>query len=336
MSYDDWIQFQRDNHRSYEFLDLIQGYASQAGKRAGYRRKELSTVRSFFLHNRVALPPDLSFRVRGEVPKVLGTLSVADVKMILASSNAMYRAAFTAMFMGGMGQSELLYWNMNGLESTLEQLDRNARFLRIDLPGRKKRRNLVPYFTIVGRDAIKLLKIYLKEHRPNGVGDHIFYNQFNEPLQHRTLYEYWKRQTEKLGIITVLKGDTTTRHGKNLHEVRDLFRTRWEKSPAKGVTAEYLMGHVVDPLEYNKAFRDYDYVLSEYVQAERWLNILSDDPEVIPRAQLDVLRVDLEQRNDAQQLEIQALKRRQEATEQLMRELLESDVGLKKRRDRDG
>jgi len=39
------------------------------------------------------------------------------------------------------------------------------------------------------------------------------------------------------------------------------------------------MGHVIDPNEYNKAFMDENYARMEYRRAEKWLNILSEDPE---------------------------------------------------------
>jgi len=338
MEYDKWIEYQRSDPYSYELLDQIQAFSMQVGATHAYRTKVMSALRSFWLHSRAPLPKDPSFRIRGDKPKTMGTLTIEEVRLMLAKFNPIYRAIFLSMFQSGMGEAELVYWSDHGLESTLEQLDDNVRYLRIDLPGRKKRRNIAPYFTIIGKDAIRSLRTYIEDHRPQVDCDAIFLTQFDSPMTIKGLYQYWLRQLRNLGLIPKVSPGrgTGVRYGKNVHELRDLFRTRWEKSPATGTTAEYLMGHIVDPLEYNRAHRDFNYVRSEYVKAERWLNILSDDPEVVPRVELDVLKVDLEQRNDAQQLEIQALKRRQEATEQLMRELLESDVGLKKRRDRDG
>ena len=109
-----------------------------------------------------------------------------------------------------------------------------------------------------------------------------------------------------------------------------MFRTRWEKSPAKAVSAEYLMGHAVDPLEYNKAFRDPSYVVSEYMRAERWLNIISDDPEVVPRAELEILQADQIQIKEDQQAMINQLTRSIDALERARlqdRELLNELLG---------
>lgn len=301
MTFDEWVLYQQENYRSYEFLDLIQGYAVQAGKRQKYRAKEFSSLRSFWLHNRVSLPPDLSFKIRGDLPKVTGTLTREEFKTVLGKSNPLHRAIFLCMFMSGMGAGELVYWSKNGLASTLDQLGRNVRILRIELPGRKKRKYIDPYYTVMGRDAINLLRIYIEEHRPGGAENSVFYNQFDKDINEDSIYEYWIRKLKQLGLVTVKPGDSSTRYGKNLHELRDLFRSSWEKSPSKGVTAEYLMGHKVDPLEYNKAFRDFDYVKAQYLQAENWLNILSEDPSSVPREQNDELV-------NRQQIEIDNLK----------------------------
>jgi hypothetical protein len=50
--------------------------------------------------------------------------------------------------------------------------------------------------------------------------------------------------------------------------MRDLFRVRWQKSGAAPEVAEWILGHTVDPYEYNKFWRDRDYVEQEYLNAE--------------------------------------------------------------------
>lgn len=42
------------------------------------------------------------------------------------------------------------------------------------------------------------------------------------------------------------------------------------------------MGHIIDTNDYNKAFRDQGYAADEYLKAEPWLNIISEDPERVP------------------------------------------------------
>ena len=60
---------------------------------------------------------------------------------------------------------------------------------------------------------------------------------------------------------------------RTFHEMRDVFKTRFHKSGADPVVAEFCIGHEVDPLGYNKAMSNVSYVSREYRKAEPWLNI---------------------------------------------------------------
>ncbi len=190
-----------------------------------------------------------------------------------------------------MGLTEIMHWSEHGLESLRAQLRAGVRFVKVDLPGRKKARNVRPYFTFLGRDAQEALSQWLAI-RPDVDHPHIFINQFNRPTEGRRVQQYWTRKMKALGIVTQMGSSKSNRYGKNPHEMRDVFRSRWELSPAKGAAAEFFLGHIVDPLEYNKAYRDPDNAMGQYLQAEPYLNIMSQDPTVVPRVQLDQVRDD--------------------------------------------
>jgi hypothetical protein len=49
--------------------------------------------------------------------------------------------------------------------------------------------------------------------------------------------------------------------------MRDLLRMLWHRSGADSTIAEFMLGHTIDPLGYNKIYRDIDYVLSQYKKA---------------------------------------------------------------------
>jgi hypothetical protein len=109
-----------------------------------------------------------------------------------------------------------------------------------------------------------------------------------------------------LGYIVWDGKEKSRRYGKNLHELRDLFRTQWEKSGSSPVGAEFCMGHTVDPLGYNKAYRDEAYTRNLYNKTSSWLNILSEDPTVV-----DVYKVeDLQKRLEDKDREIKDLETR--------------------------
>ena len=143
----------------------------------------------------------------------------------------------------------------------------------------------------------------------------IFYTQFKTPIKKTTLQHYWTDRLEKLGLIKRRKG-RGHRYGKNLHELRDVFRSQWEKSPAKGSVAEYFMGHKVDPLEYNKAHKDDKWVKQEYRKALPFLSVMSsgrpfglieEDSVDNMRSQLDAATREIEELKDDNQSMFRAL-----------------------------
>jgi len=276
---DELVEWQRGHPYSYELLDLVQEWAQVRGRRVGYLEKRYGCVKSFFRHNRVALPEDPGFRLRGSKPPVSGSLTVPEFRRVLASCNRMYRAVFLCMFMGGLGAGELVYWSNHGLGELLEQLDRE-RYIRVDLPGRKRRRNVTPYYTFLGRDAIDALRRYMEVRRE---GNAIFLTQFGTPLCYKTMFTYWNDHQKRLGLIPAENTDRGRRYGKNIHEIRDLFRTRWRRSGVDTDYAEYFMGHTeaFDQDGYDKIYRDEAHTKRMYMRAEPWLNIVSDEPDKI-------------------------------------------------------
>ena len=281
---DDLLRIQREKG-GYEVLDLVQEYVRSLDLRESSLRRYYASLRSFFLHNRVPLPLDPSFQIRSDKPRVVGRLTVEDFKYFIASSNRLYRAVFMCMFQGGMGLNEVVYWSNNGWESLKSQLDRDVHPVKVDLPGRKSRRNKKPYYTFIGRDARDGLEDYLEVRPPESKS--IFVNQYGRPLTKQIIYLYWLRHMKKIGLIKFQGSSSGNRSGRNPHELRDLFKSRFEKSGASNNASEFFLGHVIDPQEYNKAFRDVDYARRQYRKALPWLNILSGDPEKVPLDSLE-------------------------------------------------
>jgi hypothetical protein len=286
------------NSNRYELVDLMQGFIqSLEGRRAGYKRKVRSTIRSFFAHNRVELPKDPRFIIRTDVQRVVGTLTLKEARRVILAVNPAYKAVFLSMLQGGMGKAEFEYWNLNGWESLKKQLRDDPKVIRVDLPGRKKARNIRPYFTLLGSDAIDAINNWL-QHRPEKLPTYhpddmrkdpekrriqkeepntsIFTGKYHTPILADAAAPYWTRFCKRLGIVPKEEdANRGSRYGKNLHELRTLFRSQWEKSPGKISVAEYLMGHEVDPLDYNQAFRDEKWTRGEYLKALPMLQIIS-------------------------------------------------------------
>jgi len=317
---DELVELQRSKG-GYEILDLAERFVSEIDGRVGYKRRVLNVIRSFFLHNRAPLPRDPSFQLHSSRPKAVGRLTVEEFRLMLGGFNPMYRAIFLSMFQGGMGLEEVQYWSLHGWDSLQRQLDRGAVVVRVDLPGRKRNRNVRPYYTFIGSDALEAVKDYLKVRgrRPGA----IFINQLGRPVKKKTIYLYWHRHLKRLGLYPFDKPSKSNRSGRSPHELRDLFRTRWEKSPAKPSVAEFMMGHTVDPLEYNKAFKDEDYVRREYLKALPWLNILSEEPEKVSRADLEEERYRMRRELEELRETVRALQRAMEVLQK--RRVLETE-----------
>lgn len=275
MTPDEMIDYQKncDNGTRYDILDVVQRYVlSLRGKAANTKRNYYRMVRSFFAHNRAELPNDKTFIIKSDIPKVKGNLTIENVRDLANRSKHAYKAVFLSMFQGGMGLEEFEYWNLHGYPNLVKQINEGKNIIRINQPGRKSAKNDRPYYTLIGGDAFEAIKDYLP-HRPEGTA--IFYNQMGGQLLKGSVWHYWRRSIEAMGLIKKGSKGTANRYGLNPHEIRDLFRSQWEKSSAKGSVAEYMMGHQVDPLEYNKAFRDEGFTRREYKKALPLLQIMS-------------------------------------------------------------
>lgn len=320
---DDLVKWQRLNLGSYEVLDVVQEYVQKKEGRPGYKMRVYGAIRSFFNYNRCELPRDPLFAPRryGTRAAVVGRLTVDEFRRVLASCNALHRAVFLCMFQGGLGVGELLFFNVYGFESLLRQLEDRVRPVKVDLPGRKKLKNVKPYYSFLGKDAVDALRVWLRERPVKCPEGHVFCTQWNKPLTYHSIFDYWRRHLVALGLIELEeKGGPGNRYGKNLHELRDLFRTRWRISGVDVEVAEFLMGHTIDHLGYDKSPWTYpDWYAEKYREAERWLNILSDEPEKMSRIEvqkeMDKIREEQDERiarlEDQMKL-LEALKREKE------------------------
>jgi len=272
-------------HRDYGVLDLVQAWVREnQDLRHNTVTRYYAVARSFFKHNRAALPDDV-FRPLSETAPVDGNLSMGELKRIILASNPMYRAIWLVMFQGIMGAGEVVYWSDHGYGDLVEHLEADEPILEATQGGRKKYLNVLPFYNLIGGDARGAVAYYLDKVRPQSRGGPIFINKHGKPLKYRTMQLYWRRKIEELGLITPPEdADKSTRYGKNLHEIRDLARTRWKRSPADKDLAEFMMGHMeaLDPNKYDKIFRDRKYSKREYRKALPWLNILTEDPESVP------------------------------------------------------
>lgn len=328
MNPDQLIEYQQNsvNQTRYEVLDSILDFANSKSGRHGYVSKKYKIMRSFFMHNRAELPRDPRTRFNTDRPRVTGTLTVEETRDMILSSDPVHQAIYICMFQAGMGQDEFLYWNEHGWADLEVHLRNDPQVIKINLPGRKTERNVRPYYTFIGGDSIEAIRKWLP-HRPEEIiingeyvqNPYIFTDQMKSQLTKAGLRKYWLRHLRKLGFVDPKKGEMhRSRTGKNLHELRDCFRTQWSKSGAKLEVAEYVMGHTIDPLEYDKSFRDVEFFKNEYLKAVPWLQLFSsgrpygqvgEDEVMLLRRQVQELEVGRNNQVTTLKKEIEDLKK---------------------------
>lgn len=269
------------------------------------------------MHNRAELPNDPSYIIRSEVPPVRSKLEVDIVKHIILSSKPKYQAIFSIMTMAGLDEASFIHWNQTGLESTLKQLrDKPEGPIRIELPGRKSSKNIENFYTFFGSDAVDRLSKYLK-HRGNKPGP-IFMTS------NKAMIKYWTRQLKRLGYIEQESEYKGNRYGLNLHRLRGIFRSRWRLSGVDVELAEFFLGHGIDKLGYDKSpWLDPDFYEDKYLEAQPWLNIMSEDPQHVPRREVTELRKQIRELETGQSGDVAELRKQIEDMQRQQAELLE-------------
>lgn len=334
MTPDELVKHQKEaqNGEQYEILDTLQDYIGTLEGRHATKKLRYTYPRGFFKANRAALPSD-DFRINGEVPKVQGRLTLENIRDLILTSKPAYRAAFLCMFAGGMGLSEIIYWSDHGAGKLAEDLSRSPDYVRVDLPGRKKAKNIRPYYTILMGDALDSLKAWMAQ-RPQDAGA-IFVNQYGKRFTKQSVYMYWLRHMQALGLITEGE-DSSHRTGRNPHELRDQFRSQWEKSPAKGSVAEYGMGHTIDELGYNKAHLDEAWVVGEFRKAAPLLNIMTGKRPygMVDEDEVERLRRELEEAKQGRDDRVAELSSEVQSLRELLLGALNNPVALEETRRR--
>lgn len=305
MNPDDIVDYQKKARRSleedaeYEIIDeLIQPYIKsiEDGFRDNTLKQKVTIIMSFFEWNRAKLP-EWTIGKHAGVPKVVGKLPFRNIREVCSNSNSVYRAIFLCMYMAGMDLALFEHWNIElGYKSIEDDIKKGRNIIVIESPGRKKFRNKLPFYTLIGGDAVDALYKYLENDRKRTIdqffgGDPekataIFYNQSGSPVAGRGLRCYWHKKLVQLGLIVPIKDDNRkgyrgNRYGKNPHELRDTFRSK-----ATGICAEerippsifeFMMGHKVDANEYDKYCNDEMAVRVQYRKAIPYLNIMTSD-----------------------------------------------------------
>jgi len=280
---------QLEEEDKYVILDLLQGYVGSLVLRKTSKRTAYSAIRSFFIHNRVELPRDLSFHIRGDKPPVQAKLTVQDVVEVAMAAKQPYRSIILFKWQSFLDSARLIYTNNHASERLVKQLKADVHPIRIDLPGRKSNENDPEgqFFTYIGHDAKNALLDYFEKVRgwPEP-GEPIW--TFHEgkrkgkPVSKKAFEATWIALLRRTGKVPPANGSLGNRYGLNPHEFRDLAISRLHThAKNRGFDMDctkFWCGQVgeVDKLKYDKFYTDTEYVREQYLTAESYLNIISN------------------------------------------------------------
>jgi hypothetical protein len=269
----------------YVVLDLLQGYVNSLVLRKNTKRKAYSAIRSYFAHNRCALPDDPSFRIRGDRPPIEAKLTVKDVQEACSAASVRYRSVILVKWQSFMDNERLIQANLHCAEQVVKQIQMGVSPVKIDLPGRKSNENDSEgrFYTFIGKDAVEALVKYFEEERgwPRK-GQPLWLKPNGSPLTKSGFEAGWLRLFRHMGKISKRKGPMGSRYGYNLHEMRDNATTYLHThAKAEGFDMDcvkFWCGQVgeIDPLKYDKFYKDTEYVRNQYLIAEKYLNIISN------------------------------------------------------------
>lgn len=279
---DEAVEWAKSCADTYAVLDTMQEYVQQFQKTRRYATLQgmYATLRSFYLHNRIPLPQDRSFRIRADVPPVERQLGIGHLHELIGLATQPWRSMILVKWMALLDTECLLYVDRHYGNIIADAIRRNESPIKLIVPGRKKKRNIRPFFSYIGKDAIDSLRQYFERDRgwPQNKEPIWYYPHKHAPINRNGFSAAWIALLRKARLISMRQGDKTTRYGYNPHNTRDIAISILNTVPGlASKCVEFWAGHEIDPLGYNQFYSiKPDYVLEQYRLAEPHLNIISN------------------------------------------------------------
>lgn len=328
---EDLIQWARTTSDPYVVLDSIQDYVlkRRTGLRFKTRVNAYAALRSYLIHNRILLPKDPSFKIRGEAPPVERKITIDNLREIIGLAAQPYRSMILVKWMAILDNEGLIYFSTNYAEKVVNAIRNNETSMRIDIPGRKSSKNRRSFYTFIGRDALQSLREYFERGRGYPEKGEPIWVCGNppRPVKPFAFSHAWLRLLRKAKLIPRKLGGSTTRYGYNAHNTRDLAISLLNTVPGiNPLTINFLAGHEIDELGYNEFYSvKPDYVRDQYMIGEPYLNIMSNPKTEDVKS---IARENQELRERIQRLESRPAATPEAITEQVRRILREQGAEL--------
>jgi len=197
----DW-QSNTRGREAYSMKNLAQRWVNKKSLRISSKKTYLTHLSSFFLHNHTPWPPDPSFHFSSDTAPVEGKLTVEAFKRILLNCDKRYRTVFLMQAQMLAGPGDMVYVSNHYRDEILQHITKNNGVFKVTLPGRKRNRNTVNYYTLLSTksDWADAMRGYLKS-LPNLPDTVLFRNDHGRPLTRLNIEWYFHKRAIEAGII---------------------------------------------------------------------------------------------------------------------------------------
>jgi integrase len=311
------------NHTpEFEIVDMLKKWIGSLPDRYSTKVTKRATVESFFKRNRCQLPKDDTFTIYSDKEPTLEKLTFDHIKQITTAAHLRDKSHMLVRLQGIMDTSAVDYVNRNLGGHIVSEIRAGKDVICLDLPGRKRGKNVRRFYTFIGKDAIDALREYFDKERKGGypkTGEPIWLNKLGQPYAKSMYGDNYLKLLRMQGLIPRPNGRLDSRFGMHLHEWRDQvithIHTYAKRHGFDMDVAQFLSGHAkgLDKNKYDKFMNDKPYVEEQYRIAEPFLNIVSQSNDIIRSKveELDAKLADVEKkvaRGDSRETLIEAIK----------------------------
>jgi hypothetical protein len=287
----DHKQLAQNDKERYLHINLIEDYLAQAKLPASQEKSVYTAVRSFYKHNKAALPQfNIKFKdktAKNSVPQQPITLE--EVKLLLTNANPREKGIFLSMLQCGMDRSTFCdSFNLQAWHQLVKQLgsenpenwDVSKAPVRIDLTRPKTQ---TVYYSFLSIDALKALQAWLKVRetltgQPMKNGEPLFLTSQRQTMKDDNVSGLFTRLAIASGLESKKFGKPSeVRYRFHCHELRDTLKSACSVAGVAHAVSEYIIGHRIDDLGYDKSPIVYpEHYRTEYKKVESMINIFSN------------------------------------------------------------
>jgi len=312
----DHKQLAQNDKERYLHINLIEDYLAQAKLPASQEKSVYTAIRSFYKHNKAALPQfNIKFKdktAKASVPQQPITLE--EVKILLTNANPREKGIFLSMLQCGMDRSTFCdSFNLQAWHQLVKQLgsenpenwDVSKAPIRINLT-RPKTQTI--YYSFLSNDALKALQAWLKVRetltgQPMKDGEPLFLTSQRQTMKDDNVSGLFNRLAIVSGLESKKFGKPSeVRYRFHCHELRDTLKSACTVAGVSQAVSEYILGHNIDKLGYDKSPIAYpEHYRAEYQKVEPMINIFSNENINVKKL------ADLEKKTEDKEKVVQAL-----------------------------